>query len=304
MPINIPNELPAALALQDENIFVMTQERAEHQDIRPLELLFLNLMPNKIATELQYMRNLSNTPLQVNIDLLRIDSHAPKNTPVEHLETFYKDFSQVCDRHYDGMIVSGAPLDRIDFSDVNYFKSLEKILSWGHEHVTSTLFSCWGVAAAMQIFYSMPLYHRQEKLSGVYLHQRADSHDPLIRGFDDVFYAPQSRFIDFPVEKFEAIDAISVLASSKDTGVYLASSKDMRQVFVTGHPEYDTLTLDSEYRRDIGNGMSIDPPCNYYPHNNPQLPPLCTWRSHGSMLFANWLNYYVYQETPYSFNTQ
>ena len=302
MPINIPNELPATQALLDENIFVMNQDRAMHQDIRPLKLLFLNLMPHKITTELQYMRKLSNTPLQVNIDLLRVDSHEPKHTPIEHLEAFYKNFDEIKDRKYDGMIVTGAPLDRMDFSDVNYFRRLERILNWANCHVTSTLFSCWGVAAALKIFYDIPLYHRQEKLSGVFLQHTLNQSNPLVRGFDDAFYMPQSRFIDFPLDVIEKIDDIDILASSPVCGLTLGASKDLKRVFVTGHPEYDTDTLDGEYRRDLNKGMDIAMPCNYYPQDNKDLPPVCRWRSHASMLFANWLNYYVYQETPYSFD--
>ena len=299
MPINIPNGLPAASVLAGEQIFVMTEERATHQDIRPLTLLFLNLMPKKIATEIQYMRKLSNTPLQVNIDLLRVDKHISKNTPQPHLDTFYKDFEEIEGRNYDGMIITGAPLDQIDFSDVTYWDKLEKIITWSKEHVTSTLFSCWGVAAGLKIFYDLPLINRKEKLSGVFLHHTAQSLNPLIRGFDDTFLAPHSRFIDFPSDVIRKHTDLEILADSDITGMFLAATPDRRQVFVTGHPEYDATTLSDEYRRDLSAGKDPKLPENYFPHDDPTQIPSCVWRSHASLLFGNWLNYYVYQITPY-----
>ena len=300
MPINIPNGLPAASVLAGEQIFVMTEERATHQDIRPLSLLFLNLMPKKITTEIQYMRKLSNTPLQVNIDLLRIDNHCSKNTPQSHLDTFYKDFSEIENRNYDGMIITGAPLDQMSFDDVTYWKKLENIIKWSTTHVTSTLFSCWGVAAALKVFYDLPLMNRDKKLSGVFLHNTAQSANPLIRGFDDTFLAPHSRFIDFPTEIIENETNLEILADSEITGMFLATSRDHRQVYVTGHPEYDAMTLSEEYRRDLNAGKNPQVPQNYFPHNDPSLKPSCIWRSHASMLFGNWLNYYVYQTTPFN----
>ncbi len=302
MPIKIPNSLPAAQVLTSEQVFVMTEERAQHQDIRPLELLFLNLMPKKITTEIQYMRKLSNTALQVNIDLLRVDQHISRNTPQSHLDTFYDNFEDIQDKYYDGMIVTGAPLDQIDFAEVTYWDNLQRIIRWSTEHVTSTLFSCWGVAAALKIFYDLPMIQRQEKLSGIYLHNRAHSTDPLIRGFDDVFYAPHSRYMDFPTRVIEEETDLHVLADSPEAGVFLAVSPTGRQVYVTGHPEYDVLTLGEEYRRDINAGKNPKIPCNYFPHDDPHLAPPCTWRGHASLLFGNWLNYYVYQVTPFNFN--
>lgn len=301
MPIKIPNSLPAAQVLTSEQVFVMTEDRALHQDIRPLELLFLNLMPKKITTEIQYMRKLSNTALQVNIDLLRVDQHISRNTPQSHLDTFYDNFEDIQDKYYDGMIVTGAPLDQVAFEDVTYWDKLQQMIRWSTEHVTSTLFSCWGVAAALKIFYDLPMMPRQEKLSGIYLHNKAHCTDPLIRGFDDVFYAPQSRYIDFPTRVIESETDLHVLADSPEAGMFLAVSPSGRQVYVTGHPEYDVITLAEEYRRDVNAGKNPKIPCNYFPHDDPNLAPPCTWRGHASLLFGNWLNYYVYQVTPFNF---
>lgn len=300
MPIKIPNSLPAASVLTLEHVFVMTEQRAVHQDIRPLELLFLNLMPKKITTEIQYMRKLSNSPLQVNIDLLRVDGHVSRNTPQIHLDTFYKNFDEVKDKYYDGMIVTGAPLDQIAFEDVSYWDKLETMIRWSADHVTSTLFSCWGVAAALKVFYDLPMMQRKDKLSGIYLHNKAHNTDALIAGFDDVFYAPHSRFIDFPTSVIEAETDLTVLADSPEAGVFLAVSPDHKHVFVTGHPEYDAITLADEYRRDLNAGKNPHIPVNYFPHNDPNFAPPCTWRSHASLLFSNWLNYYVYQVTPFN----
>lgn len=298
MPINIPNGLPAASVLTSEHVFVMTQDRAEHQDIRPLELLFLNLMPKKIVTEIQYMRKLSSTPIQVNIELLRIDHHVSKNTPQSHLDTFYKDFAEVKNRYFDGMIITGAPLDKTDFDDVTYWSKLQEILNWSTTHVTSTLFSCWGVAAALKHFYDIPLINREQKLSGVYWHKTTNTVNALTRGFDDYFLAPQSRFIDFPTHVIDSNTDLVILADSDEAGVFLACSRDKRQVYVTGHPEYDADTLADEYRRDLNAGLNPILPKNYFPHDDPSLQPRCTWRSHGALLFSNWVNY-IYQETPF-----
>ena len=298
MPINIPNGLPAADVLTSEHVFVMTQDRAMHQDIRPLELLFLNLMPKKIVTEIQYMRKLSSSPIQVNIDLLRVDHHISKNTPQSHLDTFYKDFEEVRDLNYDGMIITGAPLDQTSFDDVTYWSKLKEIIEWSTTHVTSTLFSCWGVAAALQYFYDLPLMQRSDKLSGVYWHKTTSSVNALTRGFDDYFLAPQSRFIEFPTSVIEDNTNLIVLADSDEAGVFYACSRDYRQVYVTGHPEYDANTLADEYRRDLNAGKNPAVPKNYFPHDDPTLAPRCTWRSHGALLFSNWINF-IYQATPY-----
>ncbi|MBQ9274695.1 MAG: homoserine O-succinyltransferase [Succinivibrio sp.] len=302
MPIKIPNGLPATTVLTGEQVFVMTEERAQHQDIRPLNLLFLNLMPKKINTEIQYMRRLSNSPLQVNVTLMRIDDHITKNTPMEHLKTFYKSFDEVKDQNFDGMIITGAPLDQISFAEVNYWERLESIIKWSDEHVTSTLFSCWGAAAGLKVFYDMDMICRTHKLSGIYTEHTAHSYDTLIRGFDDNFLAPHSRFIDFPDREIKRKTDLVILASGEETGMYLGVSPDRRQVYVTGHPEYDAGTLADEYRRDLAAGKNPSLPENYFPDNDPAMTPHCVWRSHSSILFSNWLNYYVYQITPYDFS--
>ena len=300
MPINIPNGLPAAGVLTSEQVFVMTHERAVHQDIRPLNVLILNLMPKKIVTEIQYLRKLSNSPIQVNIDLLRIDHHISKNTPQSHLDTFYHDFDDIKERNYDGMIITGAPLDQTDFENVTFWPKMQEIIAWSNVHVTSTLFSCWGVAAALKYFYDLPMLARKDKLSGVFLHKTTHSINAFTRGFDDYFYAPQSRFIDFPTSFIEENTNIIVLADSDETGMFLGCSPDCRQLYVTGHPEYDPNTLADEYRRDLNAGKNPSVPKNYFPNNDPYLPPRCTWRSHGALLFSNWINY-IYQVTPYDF---
>lgn len=299
MPINIPNDLPAKAILNSEQVFVMTEDRSLHQDIRPLNLLFLNLMPIKINTEVQYLRKLSNTPLQVNITFLRVDDHISKNTPQSHMDNFYKDFDEIKDKIFDGMIVTGAALDQTEFKDVTYWLNLKKILLWSTKNVTSTLFSCWGVAAALKAFYDIDIIFRQDKLSGIYDVELSSKIDTLTRGFDDVFKAPISRYCDFPLDIINEKTDINVLASSKDVGLYLGVSGNGKQVYVSGHPEYDVDTLDQEYHRDLAANKSPNIPINYYPDNDPNKAPLCSWRGHSSLLFCNWLNYYVYQETPY-----
>jgi len=304
MPIMIPDALPAAGILTAEKVFVMTESRAVHQDIRPLKLLILNLMPKKIETETQFLRKLSNTPIQVIVDLLRIDDHVSKNTPKAHLDTFYQRFDDVRDQYYDGMIITGAPLGKVPFEEVKYWDTLVEIMKWSKEHVTCTMFNCWAVQAALNVFYDLPKQTRTVKLSGVYRHRRSTSSDPLIRGFDDFFLAPHSRFANFETKYIEENTDLEILADSDETGVYLAVSPDRSQVFVTGHPEYDAQTLDNEYRRDINSGLNPSIPVNYYPNNDPQNVPLCTWKSHAYLLFANWINYYVYQNTPYDLETK
>ena len=299
MPINIPNDLPAKAILNSEQVFVMTEDRSLHQDIRPLNLLFLNLMPKKINTEVQYLRKLSNTPLQVNITFLRVDDHISKNTPQSHMDNFYKDFDEIKDKIFDGMIVTGAALDQTEFKDVTYWLNLKKILLWSTKNVTSTLFSCWGVAAALKAFYDVDIIFRQDKLSGIYEIELFSKIDTLTRGFDDVFKAPISRYCDFPLDVISEKTDINVLASSREVGLYLGVSGNGKQVYVSGHPEYDVDTLDQEYHRDLAANKSPNIPINYYPDNDPNKAPLCSWRGHSSLLFCNWLNYYVYQETPY-----
>lgn len=299
MPIKIPNDLPAKAVLNSEQVFVMTDERAVHQDIRPLNLLFLNLMPKKINTEIQYLRKLSNTPLQVNITFLKVDEHISKNTPQEHLNTFYKTFEEVKNKYYDGMIITGAPLDRIGFDDVTYWESLKKIIQWSSDHVTSTLFSCWGVAAALKVFYDIDIIINEGKYSGIYAQHLSSCVDDITRGFDDSFNAPISRFCDFPVSIIKEKTDLNVLASSDETGLYLAVSEDHRQVYVSGHPEYDPDTIAQEYFRDLEANLNPQIPKNYFPDNDPKKTPRSSWRAHASLLFCNWLNYYVYQETPF-----
>ncbi|WP_445373834.1 homoserine O-succinyltransferase MetA [Photorhabdus tasmaniensis] len=299
MPICIPDELPAVNFLRDENVFVMTSTRANIQNIRPLKVLLLNLMPKKIETENQFLRLLSNTPLQVDIQLLRVDNRKCKNTPIEHLNNFYCDFEQIKHQNFDGLIVTGAPLGLVEFGDVAYWGQIERIISWAKEHVTSTLFICWAVQAALNILYGLPKFTREVKLSGVYYHTTFDPLALLTRGFDESFFAPHSRYADFPEPVIREHTDLDILSCSEDAGVYLLASKDKRMVFVTGHPEYDAGTLAGEYLRDLAAGLDPKIPINYFPDNNPERKPLASWRSHGHLLFSNWLNYYVYQITPY-----
>ncbi|ORT52003.1 homoserine O-succinyltransferase [Vibrio sp. qd031] len=299
MPIRIPDKLPAAETLQKENIFVMSESRASTQEIRPLRVLILNLMPKKIETETQFLRLLSNSPLQVDVELLRIDNRPSKNTPEEHLDTFYRQFEAVKQRNFDGLIITGAPLGLVQFEDVLYWDHLQSIMDWAKDHVTSTLYVCWAAQAGLKLLYDLPKRTRKQKLSGVYNHQIHDPHHSLLRGFDDEFLAPHSRYADFSPEYLEEHTDLDILATSDIAGVYLASTKDKRNVFVTGHPEYESHTLHSEYIRDVGEGMDPDIPLNYYPDNDPNNTPRASWRSHGHLLFSNWLNYCVYQQTPY-----
>ncbi|ACS84260.1 homoserine O-acetyltransferase MetA [Musicola paradisiaca] len=299
MPIRVPDELPAVSFLRNENVFVMTSSRARTQEIRPLKVLILNLMPKKIETENQFLRLLSNSPLQIDIQLLRIDSRESKNTPTEHLNNFYCDFEDIEQENFDGLIVTGAPLGLVDFCDVVYWPQIERVVTWAKEHVTSTLFVCWAVQAALNVLYGIPKLTREVKLSGVYSHQTLQPHALLTRGFDETFLAPHSRYADFPSEVIREHTDLDILVESGEAGAYLLASKDKRQVFVTGHPEYDALTLASEYFRDVDANLDPMIPVNYFPNNDPQRTPKAAWRSHGHLLFSNWLNYYVYQITPY-----
>jgi len=299
VPIRIPDQLPATDVLRTENIFVMSETRAASQEIRPLRVLILNLMPKKIETETQFLRLLSNSPLQVNVELLRIDNRPSKNTPTEHLDTFYRQFEMVRDKNFDGMIITGAPLGLVQFEDVIYWDHLKTIMEWAKDHVTSTLYVCWAAQAGLKLLYDLPKKTRKEKLSGVYHHQIHHQFHPMLRGFDDTFLAPHSRYADFSPHFLEEHTDLDILATSDVAGVYLATTKDKRNVFVTGHPEYDSHTLHNEYIRDLSEGMEPAIPVNYYPNNNPDNPPIASWRSHGHLLFLNWLNYCVYQQTPY-----
>ncbi len=299
VPIRIPDQLPASDVLKNENIFVMPMSRASTQEIRPLKVLILNLMPKKIETETQFLRLLSNSPLQIDVELLRIDNRPSKNTPTEHLDAFYRQFETVKNRNFDGLIITGAPLGLVQFEDVIYWDHLESIMNWAKEHVTSTLFVCWAAQAGLKLLYDLPKKTRKEKLSGVYNHATHDVHHPILRGFDDNFLAPHSRYADFSYEFLESNTDLDILATSDVAGVYLAATKDKRNVFVTGHPEYESYTLHHEYIRDLSEGMDPAIPVNYYPNDNPDNSPIASWRSHGHLLFLNWLNYCVYQQTPY-----
>ena len=299
MPIRVQDELPAVNFLRNENVFVMTTTRATTQEIRPLKVLILNLMPKKIETENQFLRLLSNSPLQVDIQLLRIDARESRNTPAEHLNNFYCNFDEICDQNFDGLIVTGAPLGLVEFNDVAYWPQIKQVLEWAKDHVTSTLFVCWAVQAALNILYGIPKQTRAEKISGVYEHHILHPHALLTRGFDDSFLAPHSRYADFPAGLIRDYTDLEILAETEEGDAYLFASKDKRIAFVTGHPEYDANTLASEYFRDVEAGLNPEIPHNYFPQNAPQNKPRATWRSHGNLLFANWLNYYVYQITPY-----
>ena len=299
MPIRIPDALPAAAQLESENIFVMTEYRALHQDIRPLRVLILNLMPTKIATETQIMRKLSNTPLQVEVDLLRTKTHEATHVSAGHLETFYRTFDDIRDIHYDGLIITGAPVEQMPFEEVDYWPELCQIMDWSTTHVHSTLHICWGAQAGLYHHYGIQKYDLPAKASGVFEHYLVKPQSPLVRGFDEVFYAPHSRHTGISREDVLNCKALRILAESDEAGPFLMSTENGRQIFVTGHPEYDKYTLDAEYKRDVGKGLPIAVPKNYYPNDDPEQPPLFRWRAHAHLLYENWLNYYVYQNTPY-----
>ena len=302
MPIKIPDNLPARETLQNENIFVMDENRAYHQDIRPLRIAIVNLMPTKITTETQLMRVLGNTALQVEVALLHPATHQSKNTSEDHLKNFYKTFSEVKDEKFDGLIITGAPVEQLDFEDVNYWEELTGIMDWAKHHVFSTFYICWAAQAGLYYHYQIPKYPLPAKMFGVFEHKVCQKYSRLLRGFDDVFFAPHSRYTEIRGEDIEKVPEIELLAHSGDAGVYIVASRDRRHVFVTGHSEYDPLTLKAEYDRDIAKGLSIAVPKNYFPNDDPGKEPLVRWRSHANLLFQNWLNYYVYQETPYDLN--
>lgn len=299
MPIRVADELPAVNFLRQENVFVMTTSRAILQEIRPLKVLILNLMPKKIETENQFLRLLSNSALQLDIQLLRIDSRESRNTPAQHLNTFYCNFDDIQDQNFDGLIVTGAPLGLVEFDDVAWWPQIQRVLEWSRDHVTSTLCVCWSVQAALNILYGMPKLTRNKKLSGVYRHHILQPHALLTRGFDDAFLAPHSRYADFPAVAIREYTDLDILAESENGDAYLFASSDKRIAFVTGHPEYDADTLGIEFFRDIDAGLSPEMPKNYFPGDDPTRSPRASWRSHGALIFANWLNYFVYQITPY-----
>jgi homoserine O-succinyltransferase/O-acetyltransferase len=299
MPINIPGALPAVEILTNENIFVISEERAIHQDIRPLRILILNLMPRKIDTETQILRLIGNSPLQTEIDLLKTSTYTSKNTPEEHLLTFYRTFDQVKDTKYDGMIITGAPVEQMPFEEVDYWKELTEIMDWSEKHVFSTFHICWGAQAALYHFYGVPKYPLESKMFGVFSHHVEERYSKLMRGFDDEFWVPHSRHTEVRTEDVEKITAVDVLAESEEAGLYVAATKDLSKVFVTGHSEYDRETLQQEYLRDMGRGLPIDIPKNYFPGDDPGAVPSMRWRGHANLLYVNWLNYAVYQQTPY-----
>ena len=299
MPIRIANDLPVKKILERENIFVMDEDRAMTQDIRPLSILILNLMPLKEDTELQLMRSLSNTPLQVNITLIRKDSYESKHVEKNHMERFYTTFEEIKDKKYDGLIITGAPVEKLEFEEVEYWKELAMIMDWSEKNVTSTLHICWGAQAGLYYRYGIPKIHLPEKISGVYQHHTFHKKTPLVRGFDDSFLVPQSRYTGVRREDITANPHLEIVADSEQTGPYLIIGDGGKNIFVTGHPEYDTFTLDQEYKRDLGRGLKPNVPENYYPDDDPEQTPIKSWRCHANTLYTNWLNYYVYQNTPY-----
>ena len=299
MPIRIPDSLPATSVLEGENIFVMTEHRALHQDIRPLNLLILNLMPTKIVTETQLLRKLSNTPLQINVQLLKTSSHISQNTDSHHLDSFYTTFDQIRNNRYDGMIITGAPVENLDFEEVDYWEELCQIMEWTRTHVHSTLHICWGAQAGLYYHYQIQKRSLPHKLFGIYPHEIIRKQSPLFRGFDDRFYAPHSRYTEVRLSDLQAIPELELLAVSDEAGVFGVKSSDNRRFFVFAHPEYDEDTLAREYFRDVERGLDIAVPAHYFPQDDPTQTPIVNWRSAGQLLYTNWLNYYVYQTTPY-----
>jgi len=300
VPVVLPHALPARATLASENVFVMTDTRAVHQDIRPLRIAILNLMPTKINTETQLLRLLGNTPLQVEISLLRLASHEAKNTSSEHLEAFYVTFDEVREQKFDGLVITGAPVEKLPFEDVDYWPELCTVLDWSVDNVFSTMYVCWGAQAALYHHYGVKKYPLQAKMFGVFSHRLARTEPQIVRGFDEVFLAPHSRHTEIRAEDIGSTQGLAVLAESDAAGVYLAATDDMRRIFVTGHPEYEWDTLREEYERDVALGLDQPPPTNYFPDDDPTREPVMNWRSHAFLLYANWLNYYVYQRTPFS----
>ena len=303
MPIKIPNSLPARQTLEAENIFVMTELRAMHQDIRPLKLLILNLMPTKIVTETQLLRKLSNTPLQIEVQLLRTISHDAKNADEDHLSSFYVSLDDIRDQFYDGMIITGAPVENLDFTDVDYWPELCEIMEWTKTKVHSTLHICWGAQAGLYYHYGIEKHSLGKKMFGVFPHRMLKPKSPIFRGFDDVFYAPHSRYTEVHTEDILKVPDLELMAESDEAGVFMVKSADSRRFFVMGHPEYDRETLALEYRRDVDRGLDIAVPANYFPDDDPTQDPVVRWRSTAQLFYTNWLNYYVYQTTPYNIST-
>lgn len=302
MPLNLPDKLPAIELLKQENIFVIDNSRASHQDIRPLRIVVLNLMPLKITTETDLVRLLSNTPLQVEISFMKVKSHTSKNTPVEHMKAFYRDFELMRDEKFDGMIITGAPVEHMDFEEVAYWDEISEIFTWARTHVTSTLYICWAAQAGLYYHYGVPKYKLDKKMFGIFEHRTNNPLLPIFRGFDDIFYVPHSRHTEVHREDILKVKELDLISESEESGVYMVMARNGREIFVTGHSEYSPLTLDTEYRRDLDKGLPIDMPVNYYRDNDPSKGPLVRWRGHANLFFQNWLNYYVYQETPFDIN--
>ena len=299
MPLRLPDKLPAIELLKRENIFVMDNTRATTQDIRPLKIVILNLMPLKITTETDLIRLLSNTPLQMEVSFMKLKSHTPKNTPIEHMMMFYRDFEKMRDEKFDGMIITGAPVEQLDFEDVNYWDEITGIFAWARNHVTSTIYICWAAQAGLYYHYGIPKYALSKKMFGVFRQHTLCPHLPIFRGFDDVFYMPHSRHTEVRKEDILANPELTLIAESPENGVSMVMARGGREFFITGHMEYASNTLDIEYKRDKGIRDDVDMPVNYYRDNNPANEPLVTWRAHANLLYHNWINYYIYQETPY-----
>ncbi len=303
MPVKVPSTLPAVEELKNENIFVIDEKRATSQDIRPLKIAILNLMPLKIMTETDLLRLLSNTPLQIELDLVDTDSHVCKNTPREHIETFYKRFDEIKNNNYDGFIVTGAPVEKLDFNEVEYWDELTEIFDWSKKHVTSTLYICWAAFAGLFHNYGIPKHVIGKKISGVFRHYVIDKTNPIFRGFDDEFYVPHSRFSEVRKDDILKVPDLKIVAESEASGVYMVMARNGREFYITGHSEYSPLTLDYEYHRDLDKGKNPSIPVNYYPNDDINQSPIVRWKAHANLLFSNWLNYFVYQETPYDIRT-
>ncbi|MFA6872900.1 MAG: homoserine O-succinyltransferase [Bacteroidaceae bacterium] len=302
MPLNLPDKLPAIATLKKENIFVIDTTRAKGQDIRPLKIVILNLMPLKITTETDLIRLLSNSPLQVELSFMKIKSHTSKNTPIAHMKQFYREFDRMRNEQYDGMIITGAPVENLEFEEVSYWKEMTEIFDWAHTHVTSTMYICWAAQAGLYYHYAVPKHALPEKQFGIFEHKVLDPLNMLFRGFDDTFFAPHSRHTETRKEDILKNKELTLLSESDEAGVYVVMSREGRDIFVTGHSEYTSLTLDTEYKRDIAKGLSTEIPKNYYRDDDPNKAPIVRWRAHGNLLFSNWLNYFVYQMTPYNIN--
>ncbi len=299
MPLTLPDRLPAIELLKQENIFVMDTTRASSQDIRPLRIAVLNLMPLKITTETDLVRLLSNSPLQIELSFMKVKSHTSKNTPVEHMKAFYTDFEEMRHHKYDGFIITGAPVEHMDFEEVSYWEEMTEIFDWARHNVTSTLYICWAAQAGLYHYYGIPKYSLDKKMFGIFKHRVSNPELPIFRGFDDEFYIPHSRHTEIRREDIESNPDLEILAESEESGVYMVMARSGREIFLTGHSEYSPLTLDTEYKRDLAKGLPIEIPKHYYRNDDPTQPPLVTWRGHANLLFNNWLNYYVYQATPY-----